>query len=199
MKLDFVHDVQITYRKLLDSMSRPGVISQLGVQADKINAEAPCYNSTLLIAIALLDTEVTFKVISAEEEQISRLLNQLTYARETTVDHADYIFILSDATSEQVEQSINAAKMGDLRNPHESATVIIEVRSVSKEPELLLVGPGIEESCWISVQPIDSWLQIRIDKNREFPLGIDFIIVDQEHRAIALPRTTQIKKQVNES
>ncbi|WP_027416785.1 phosphonate C-P lyase system protein PhnH [Aneurinibacillus terranovensis] len=201
MKLDLVHDIQMAYRKLINSMSSPGLISCLEGQADKIDMEAGCFPSTLVLAIMLLDTEVTFKVFSEQEAKITKRINQLTYAKAVEAENADFIFVLNDAASTDLLGALEMAKIGDLLNPHESATIVVEADVVSSDVasgdvELLLTGPGIEGESSAQVITKGNWVDIRTNKNAEYPLGIDLIFIDPDHHLLCLPRTTQILKQV---
>ena len=55
MELDLIHDIQSTYRKVLNSMARPGIIENIKDEADKVNVDIDCYKSTFLIMLMLLD------------------------------------------------------------------------------------------------------------------------------------------------
>jgi len=194
MSLDIVHNIQTAYRSVLESLSRPGVVSSLEQQAKQLDIESGCYPGTLLLALMLLDTEVTFAVVAGEErqEQVIRLINQLTYAKAVAVEQAQYVFMLSDATAQQLEEAMEETRIGELINPHESATVIVEAEAVSEESGLLLRGPGIETENVARVERSGDWVRVREQKNAEFPLGIDLIFVDAQHRLLGLPRTTQV-------
>ncbi|GBF34013.1 PhnH protein [Desulfocucumis palustris] len=196
MKLDAVHDIQRAYRKTLDAMSRPGLISNIKAQADNIDVEAGCFNSTVVLALMLLDTEVTFKAVSEREAEISRLINQLTYARAAEPENADFIFILNDAGPLALEKAFKAACPGNLIDPHKSATIIVEVATLGNNGDLIITGPGIDRESCIKVQTTDSWVDIRAEKNVEYPLGIDIIFTDSSHNILCIPRTTQIVKRV---
>ena len=196
MKLDLVHDIQAAYRQTLDSMSRPGLISNIRDQADNLNMEIRCFGSTLVLALMLFDTEVKFKVCSKREVEVSKLINQLTYAKATEVESADYILVLNDAKAEDLEKAFRMAYPGDLLDPHKAATIIIEADAVSNEQNLTLTGPGIEKERSISVKTTDRWVDLRAEKNSEYPLGIDLIFTDWYDNILCLPRTTQIAKQV---
>lgn len=196
MSLDIVHDIQTAYRSVLDSLSRPGVISSLQEQVGHLDIEGGCYEGTLILALMLLDTEVTFAVVAAEElqERVTRLINQLTYAKSVELDQADYVFVLSSAEAQQLEAALEMAKTGELINPHESATIIIEARAVSNGRGLLLRGPGIQSDCIARVERSGDWRRVREQKNAEFPLGLDLVFVDADHRLLGLPRTTQVEQ-----
>lgn len=196
MKLDLVHDIQTAYRKVLDSMSRPGMIADIQEEAAKAEFQTGCSLSTEVIALMLLDTEVSFKVFSERADKISGMINQLTYAKTAEANEADFIFVLKDCKLHQLETAIRSAKTGSLVNPHESATLIIETESVSSGIDLVLTGPGIETGHAAGISAADTWLDLRNEKNIEFPLGIDIIFTDANHSILCLPRTTQIRKRV---
>jgi alpha-D-ribose 1-methylphosphonate 5-triphosphate synthase subunit PhnH len=196
MKLDLVHDIQIAYRKTLESMSRPGLIRNIRKQADKVNMEISCFNSTLVMVLMLFDTEVKFKVCSKREAEIAKLINQLTYAKAAEVENADYILVLNDAEPQELEEALRMAYPGDLLDPHQAATIIVEADSMNNEQDLTLTGPGIEKECSINVKTSGRWVDLRTEKNSEYPLGIDLIFTDRDDNILCLPRTTQIRKQV---
>lgn len=194
MNLDVVHDIQTVYRKLVTATSRPGTLVVLEREARTLDVQMECLSSTILLALTVLDPEVTFKVIAKEGEAVSRMINQLTYSMPVDLPEADFIFILHDASEEQMKEAINKAKVGNLFNPHESAMIILEVPDVTKGDSMILSGPGIQEESFISLPNVSAWLGVRNEKNIEFPLGIDMYFVDRQDRLIALPRTTQIKE-----
>ncbi|TCN21214.1 phosphonate C-P lyase system protein PhnH [Mesobacillus foraminis] len=193
MKLDVVHDLQSVYRKVVNATSRPGMISNLSDEALSVeNIPVQCAASIWVLALTLLDQEVTFKVYSAQAEKASRAINQLTYAKPVEINEADFIFVLSDAEEGSLEEAIELGKHGTLMNPHNSATIIVEAENVNDGVELLLSGPGIQTSTSVNVCLTGDWIASRNQKNREYPLGIDLMIIDKEHQLLSLPRTTQI-------
>lgn len=196
MKFDLVHDIQRAYRKVVDSISKPGLISSLQEETAMLEFHTGCFPSTEVLALMLLDIEVTFKVVSKREEEITGMLNQLTYAKAAEANEADFIFILKDCDRNQLESAFRSAKTGSLMNPHESAILIIETENVRTGTELVMTGPGIETEQEASIDGADAWLDIRAEKNMEYPLGLDTILTDTSHSILCLPRTTQIKKRV---
>ncbi|MDQ1000550.1 alpha-D-ribose 1-methylphosphonate 5-triphosphate synthase subunit PhnH [Neobacillus niacini] len=196
MTLDIVHDLQSVYRKLVDSTSRPGLISDLRKEAALVEEEDKnsCSASVLLVAQTLFDQEVSFKVFSPQADSVSKTINQLTYAKPTEAKKADFLLILQDAEKGCFEEAINHAKVGTLKNPHKSAFLIVEAKSVTSGEALLLKGPGIHTTELIHMDVNETWVESRQEKNKEYPLGIDLIFIDQHHQLIALPRTTQITR-----
>lgn len=194
MKMDLVHDLQSAYRKVLFSMSRPGIVSNLELEAAKVDLDAPCYPGTLLLALMLLDTEVSFKVVSPQEASLTRLLSQLTYARVIKCQEADFIFILADADGQNLEDALGAAKPGILTDPHCSATVIVEADKIASGQRLALSGPGIENEHLVEIKAAGQWLKKREEQIKEYPLGIDMIFLDAGGQVICIPRTTTIEE-----
>ncbi|MDM5224913.1 phosphonate C-P lyase system protein PhnH [Cytobacillus sp. NJ13] len=196
MKLDVVHDLQAVYRKLVDSTSRPGLISDLGQEAATLDGEneAGCSSSILLLALTLLDPEVTFKVYGGNAEALEKEINQLTFAKAVQADQADFLILLQDAGSGSLEHAIEMGNPGTFINPHKSATIIAETGLITEGGKLLLSGPGIQTSTEINVELAGNWIEKRNEKNKEYPTGVDLVFVDRNHQLLSLPRTTQITK-----
>lgn len=164
MKLDLVHDIQAAYRKTLDSMSRPGLINNIREQASTIDMDIWCFNSTLVLTLMLLDTEVKFKICSEHEAEMAKLINQLTYAKATELESADYILVLHDCKPADLEKALHMAYPGDLLDPHKAATLIIETDLLSNDRNLTLTGPGIYKENYIDVKLSNQWVEIREEK-----------------------------------
>jgi alpha-D-ribose 1-methylphosphonate 5-triphosphate synthase subunit PhnH len=196
LTLDIVHDLQSVYRKLVDSTSRPGLISDLRKEAALVEVEDQkgCSASLLLLALALFDQEVSFKVFSTQADTVSKTINQLTYAKSTDTKKADFLLILQDAEKGSLEEAIINAKPGTLKNPHTSAVIFVEAESVTSGEALLLKGPGIHTTELVHLDINENWLESRQEKNKEYPLGIDLIFIDRNHQLLSLPRTTQITR-----
>lgn len=191
-----IHNLQSIYRKLVDSTSRPGHITDLEKESALIESDnkTGCTYSLLLLALTLLDPEVTFKVYSSNDSTVTKKINQLTFATAVENNQADYIFVLGDAEEGSLEEAIRKGKSGTLENPHQSATIIAEVGTVTNGESLLLQGPGIQTTRLIHVDASENWVETRQEKNMEYPMGIDLVFIDLNHQLLSLPRTTQITK-----
>jgi alpha-D-ribose 1-methylphosphonate 5-triphosphate synthase subunit PhnH len=192
MNLDLVHDTQKAYRKLLNCMSRPGVIGSIKEQSEKIDFDISFYKGTLVSMYVLLDGEVTFNIVSKNKEEITNFVNQITYAKATTLEEADFIFILNDAEENSLCEAYKRAKIGTLIDPHKSATLIVEAEKLSNENNYFLKGPGIEDLCNVNIITNGLFVEERKNKNIEYPLGVDTIFIDREAQIMCLPRTTKI-------
>jgi alpha-D-ribose 1-methylphosphonate 5-triphosphate synthase subunit PhnH len=191
--INIVHDVVGSYRQLIEANSYPGKINSFSQYIKKNTIITPFYHTTLLFVYMLLDSEVSFCVVGEKSEQSSKLISKLTYAKQTSVELADFIFILSSADDEQINDTIIKAKIGDLIDPHKSATLICEVESVTKGAGYTISGPGIKNEERMNIDFCKDWAQLRQEKNKEFPLGIEMYFVDENSDILALPRTTQMK------
>lgn len=194
MTLDQVHDIQTLYRKTVDSMSRPGTIADCSLECQVMDGKPECFSLSLAFAQMLLDTEVTFHVVSKKGEQLSKWFHQLTYAASTGMEDADYIFVTKEVKKEFFHDVIRRAKVGDLHEPEKSALVIVEVDSVTSGEKMTLSGPGIRTEHHVETSLEIDWIPIREQKNQQYPLGIDFIFVDEKDRMFCVPRTTNIRQ-----
>ncbi|MGL4109741.1 phosphonate C-P lyase system protein PhnH [Clostridium sp. LP20] len=194
MKLDLVHDVQSAYRKLLNSMARPGNIENLEGEAKKVDMNTYTYRGTFLIMLMLLDGEVSFNVVSKNEMYITSLVSQITYAKLKPIEEADYIFVINDSVDKELDEIFKRAKIGNLVDPNKSATIIAEFDYIEEGNNLELIGPGIKGINRISLSGNSEWIGSRKGKNEEYPLGIDAIYLDKNENVLCLPRTTQVKE-----
>lgn len=192
MKLDLVHDIQEAYRKVLNSMSRPGIIESLKNEEIKVDMDMDIYKSTFVIMLMLLDREVTFNIVSDNSSEISNLVSQMTYAKVKPIEEADYIFVIKDSCDETLGEICSKAKFGDLINPNNSSTIIAEFDCINNEGALQFAGPGIKEVNKVYISGNKNWIKIREMKNQEFPLGIDIICLDKNSSVLCIPRTTKI-------
>ncbi|MCM3785198.1 phosphonate C-P lyase system protein PhnH [Neobacillus mesonae] len=194
--LNQVHDIQQAYRKVVDALSRPGKIQNLADVACKTEHRSDCYSVTLVLARMLLDTEVSFKVVGENEEELTQYISNLTYAKRAEAHEADYLFITHTSHFDSLSQTLKLAKIGELNDPHLSATLIVELPSLDGGERRVLRGPGIEQHELCEIQAAGKWDIVRSERNAEYPLGVDLIFADTSHRLLALPRTTQIEKEV---
>lgn len=185
--IDTVHDTQETYRQLLDSMARPGKISEL----KEIEGHfLPCQQGTFLTAMTLFDAEVSFHVVS--DNGLAQPLAEITFAIHTTAENADYIIVPEYATEEEILSVMESCRIGTLSDPQQSSTWIIEQKRIGNEAELFLTGPGIKEQVHFQTELSESFWDARNVKVKEFPLGIDLIFSDTNRRLASIPRTTKV-------
>lgn len=178
-----VFDSQKVYRLLLTAISNPARIVNIKQYADKLHGD---YQAMLALAMTLLDNEVCFS--ACENSELSDEIVFLTLCKREALENADYIFLTEPS---ELEAVITAAKCGTLRDPHKSATIIVE-DSGSKSCRMRLYGPGIEGVTEFRASDIvKKALDIRDRQFYEYPQGVDFIFVSENGEVFAMPRLTR--------
>jgi len=170
---------QANFRLLLDAMSYPGRCFNF----HEVQNEG---KASLSVLATLLDAEVTlsdpYNLLRADDWPMLQ-------SKSVSADIADYI--LCDAS----QLPIFSPKLGTLADPEQSATLILMVDNLGQgEQTLKLFGPGIKDTESLTVDGINSaWLSKRNEWVCSFPLGVDMMLVDDQHVA-ALPRTTKLEE-----
>lgn len=191
MLMDRVHDTQEVFRMTLDCMAKPGVIQEMVYVSEQ---PVHCSPALFLQAITLLDGEVTFHIIGQNSSFIENYFSSITFSKVAPIEEANYLFILKDVDAETIQMVIQKANIGTLENPHQSATILLEVTRLSNDQQLKLTGPGIQEMNFVQITESDQWILQRAKRNQAYPLGLDFILIDEDARLMCIPRTTRIEK-----
>lgn len=186
--MDLVYQTQETYRKLLDSMSRPGKISIL---KEMEKHWIPCHQATFLIASTLFDAEVSFHVVS-DDNNLAKLLSAVTFARHVAASEADYIVVPDGADEMEVMKAMKTCRIGNLLDPQSSATWLIEQNRISNSKKVVLTGPGIKEQTYLCVDVSEEFWMLREEEIKEYPLGMDLIFMDRYAKLACIPRTTNV-------
>lgn len=168
---------QRAFRALMTAFSFPGRRQPL----------PPCIDATgpTCIAAVLCDNEV---ILADPDHLIQPDDIRRLGIGEASVENAGFI-IADGSRAPTIEPAL-----GSLAEPEQGATLIIRVASVDDTTAfpLTLRGPGIEGTQSLGVRGLHSgWLSERARWNRNFPMGVDLILVD-DTEVVALPRTTQI-------
>ncbi|MGL4788738.1 phosphonate C-P lyase system protein PhnH [Cetobacterium sp.] len=191
-KFDFVHDVQRIYRKLLDSTSKPGTINCVEQEVEKIDVHCSLSKGLMGMAYTLLNIESKFFIEDKKEAEYIRLH---TFAREKEIESAEFIFLDSKVCDEKkIIHILEQINIGTLENPHEGATLILKVPKISEDKYLELKGPGIKNSKFLKIETLgEDFFGKRAEINREFPLGVDMVFLDELGNICVLPRTTKVE------
>src|SRR5262249_3485697 len=131
------------FRALLDSMARPGTISEL----ERVDLTPPPHlnAASALVAFALLNADASFHLVGMSDDEAAYLATN-TRAAAAPIDEAAFIFVTGDAAADVLE-GINC---GSLAYPDAAATMVIQVEALSAQPvagglELTLRGPGVAD------------------------------------------------------
>lgn len=186
-----VHETQALFRKLVHGFSYAGETVILPNVAETAGLDERLY----LTAATLLDQEVSFATLGFDSLQGQRLAQEFR-SRQVPTSRADFVFLKLPAADSADE--LSRLKVGDLVDPQKSATIIAVYDEPTADDEarrFLLQGPGIpavlEKAFSVAVAEL---LAIRNELNKEYPLGIDVILINEKQRAVCIPRTTVIKE-----
>lgn len=183
---DEVQDSQKMFRLILKAMANPLKVVNIKEQATKLFGE---HKDFLAVAMTLLDNEVSFN--TCEHRKLSEDIVSLTLAKREIVSKADYIFVAKPSSLPEV---IANAKGGTLRDPHNSATVIVKI-SPEQTTKITMSGAGINRQISIHTDKIVlEAINNRDSRFFEYPEGLDFIFLDEQFNLFAIPRLT--KKEV---
>lgn len=192
MALDQVHDIQQAYRKVVEAFSFPGKVISLKEEADQCDYEMQCDTATQVLMYMLLDADTNFHMVS-NDPLLSHQFARLTYSNHVSCEEASFIFVTRDRYAD-LKDVIQQANVGTLLDPHKAATIIVECESIEEHGTWSFTGCGIQDVTKITIDGMKDWYQIRQEKNVEYPLGIDMVLIDRQKNIVALPRTTQIKE-----
>jgi alpha-D-ribose 1-methylphosphonate 5-triphosphate synthase subunit PhnH len=187
---DPVHSAQAVFREVMRAMACPGEIREL----PQVTAPpAPLSAGLAAIALTLADYEAPLWLDSrlSGSPEPARFLRFHTGAP-IVRDPGEARFALIGAPL--LLPPLASFAQGTLEYPDRSATLIVEVASITPGRGFRLKGPGIDGKRSIGIEPLPADFVARMKANRAlFPRGVDIVFV--AGRAIAaLPRTTRLKQ-----
>ena len=185
---DPVLGAQATFRALMDAMSRPGTIHSCG---DDAAPPHPLGAAQGAIALTLADHDTPVWLSPALANATTRGWVGFQTGAEIVASpaHARFAFL---ASGEPIPDFLGF-DAGSQDYPDRSATLIIELPSLSGGPEMVARGPGIKDSAQIALQGLPGDFLHRWRVNRGFfPRGIDLIFT-AGNALMALPRSTDLQ------
>ncbi|MCI0501756.1 MAG: phosphonate C-P lyase system protein PhnH [Epsilonproteobacteria bacterium] len=163
------------FKSLSDALAMPGKITQLKKVFD---------SHLLAVANVVLFSEVTF-YYSGDEDM--SLIEAITNPKATTLQEADYIF------GDMIDSHyINEAKKGDYLNPDFSATLIFKCEDFNHFT-YSLSGPGIDGRKEVNLPCNNEFIEKLMQKNSDYPLGVEVFFINSIGELIALSRTTKVE------
>ena len=182
-----VQDAQHSFRRLLKAMSEPGVIvalHQLKHGWQPLNVAT----TSVLLTLADNDTPVWLSN-TLHNDIVSQSLRFHTNAPLVEQPQQATFAVSSDTIS---SEQLNALCEGSAVAPETSATLIVQVPSLSGGRMLRLTGAGIAEERMIAPPLPNCILHELTARPHPFPLGVDLILTCGE-RLLAIPRTTHVE------
>lgn len=182
---DPVLDAQACFRKVLDALSRPGVIQALDVPS----APEPLNLAAAGLALTLMDFDTPiFLSASVQTNPIISWLRFHCSAPITTVPREASFAILQQGDT---WPALDEFHPGDAKYPDRSTSLILQLATLTAGPSVTLQGPGIETTEQIQPEglPATFWTE-RADNVADFQLGVDCYLTAGS-QVIGLPRTTR--------
>lgn len=188
---DFVNDTQKVFRKLLLALSNPG--KQYSI-SEEMKGFSDKWAALLAVGCTMQDNETTFYVEKTPEFQ--QKLRELTLAKFEEVEKAQYIYLTSPVNYVNWENLLRSIKKGSLKDPQESATILVECETLEGNQEITLEGPGIDGELKIKgTEYMKTLMTIKQNQKMEYPCGIDIFLITHQGKIMGLPRLCRIKQE----
>lgn len=158
--------IQESFKKVLDSFSFP---------LKEVEFEEPfvaCLN-------VLVDHNVSINwTLSENYKMYFEII-------ETEINQCDFLIRDNDLTKEDLLQ----VKVGSAEFPEKSCTIIVKDNALTR---VKASGPGIKEEIETEICLSKTHIETRNEINKEFPLGIDFIVISN-NSIISIPRSVKLE------
>jgi len=186
---DPVFETQSAFRAVLSAMSYPGRVHALETDLDP---PSPLAAATAAIALTLFDfgNEVWLDGVTATGPVPdflrfhcgSRLVNNPIEAR---------FALITDPSNLPALESF---AIGEDSYPDRSATLVIQVPSLTNGPVATWTGPGIETRSEVRIAGLSEafWEQWSLNHDL-YPLGVDIVFVSEDS-VVGLPRGVKVEE-----
>lgn len=183
---DPVHDSQGVFRQVLDALSRPGRVFNLGVHAGA-GSLGPA-TAQVLLALTDDDTPVWWQQPDTATAQWLRFHTGAPIAE----NPAAAAFAVSCCIVDL--PALDQFASGTANAPEHSSTLLIEVPSLETGPGVEWHGPGIADVQMVRIAglPDGFWTQWQAN-HAAFPQGVD-IVFTCANTVLGLPRTTRVRR-----
>lgn len=179
-------DAQRCFRAVLEAMSRPGRVQQLEAGMAEPPTPLGLAAGAVLLALADADTPVWIDDAAAPATDWLRF-------------HAGCPLVAAPGEAQfalacGAMPALDALAQGTEEAPQESATLVLQVASLTRGTPLRLTGPGIEREHHLRVEGLPDGFVAAWARNAAlFPRGVDVILCAGGSLA-ALPRTVRVEE-----
>jgi alpha-D-ribose 1-methylphosphonate 5-triphosphate synthase subunit PhnH len=186
---DPVFNSQSVFKALMDGMAEPGTIHTL---SPAVAPPEPMSKGAGAIALTLCDHDTPVALsLPLVEAGVPGWLAFQTGAL-VTDDRTEAQFAFLDEASGL--PALSSFSVGEQEYPDRSATIVVEIASLTGGSEYTLEGPGIAETTVIAPVGLpDHFESLWRQNGAHFPRGVDLILVAGSD-ITCLPRTTRIRK-----
>jgi alpha-D-ribose 1-methylphosphonate 5-triphosphate synthase subunit PhnH len=185
---DHVFQAQAAFRAVLNAMSYAGRVYELKTDLDP---PAPFAATTAAIALTLFDLDNAVWLDGASVEGQAPAFLRFHCGTRLCRDPIEARFaVIADPTA---MPALDSFAIGEDRYPDRSATLIIQVPSLTGGPATSWTGPGIESSREVRIAglPARFWEQWALN-HELYPLGVD-VIFTTASSIIGLPRSIRVE------
>ena len=180
---DPVQDAQRCFRSVLNAISRPGQIASVG----GVEPPEPLSAAAAAVLLTLIDHETPFWL--DPDARAAREWIAFHCGAPVVPEPGDAIFALSLGLPD-----LSRFRTGTHEGPELSATVVVQLPSLTGGPKLRLSGPGLKDSAIVAPVGLPADFPTHWRRNRGlFPAGIDLILCAGDTVA-ALPRTVLVEE-----
>jgi alpha-D-ribose 1-methylphosphonate 5-triphosphate synthase subunit PhnH len=174
------------FRSILDAMTHPGKVHSLKME---IEGPAPLHPATAAVCLTLIDYGSSLWTdLSGEGEALKWILFQCGCPLVLSPSAANFALVSGEVRAPFLGQF----HMGDEESPERSATVIIQVESLTAGRARALQAKGILTSERLRVKGLpDEFWQEWSTNRRLYPCGVDLILTSGKN-LVALPRTAGV-------
>lgn len=183
---DAVHQSQQAFREVLNALSRPGQVCNVGPALPGVALGGAM--ARLLLSLTDDETPVWWQQDDAPSQHWLRFH---TGAPVTTLPELASFAVVR---ASQDGLNLNAFAAGTATSPEFSTTVLIELPALHGGAPTQGRGPGIKHSCQLDLAglPVGFWAQWQAN-HAAFPQGVDIIFTCGD-RCLGLPRTTRVQR-----
>jgi alpha-D-ribose 1-methylphosphonate 5-triphosphate synthase subunit PhnH len=184
---DPAHDAQRLFRAVLEGFSHPGRIVALPQPPAGIG---PLSAAATAFVLTLVDRDTPLWLAPAFDLDAVRDFVRFHTGAPIVAGEAEALFAL---LTPDCAPLLDGFALGSDPYPDRSATLIVEVPSLSLGPERRLRGPGIESRATARVDGLpDSFWSAWQANNALFPCGVD-VVFTAESELLALPRSIVVE------
>jgi alpha-D-ribose 1-methylphosphonate 5-triphosphate synthase subunit PhnH len=179
---DPVMDAQACFRSVLDAMARPGKLHSV----QSLSVPKPLCNASGAVLLTLADHETPLWL----DKEVASAREWITFHTGAPIEHAARaMFALSLSLPDLTQFPLGSDEM-----PETSATLILQMQSLTSGRRFVLTGPGLREPADLHVDGLPADFAAIWERNHAlFPRGIDLILCAGNHLT-ALPRSVRVKE-----
>lgn len=181
-----VYDSIKVFRAVADAMAHPGAITHVAARPPAPSELMP---AAAALCLSLLDFETPLWLQNPQRVVTDYLRFHCGCPMTPEPIRASFALITNTIDMPKVA----AFNAGVPEYPDRSATLFIQVASLSNATGVTLSGPGLQKPTKLDVAGVSNsyWRELQASR-ADFPCGVDIVFVWGE-RIAALPRTTQLE------